>query len=72
MAKTERLRRLRWRGDELIRTACQAYRRYLIPTVLSTGAWWIEKDGFLICHAKSLADAKTKIDGLLEDTKEGS
>lgn len=46
--------------------AGEAYRGYLIRHVLSTGAWWIEKDGFLICHAKDLADAKAKIDGLLD------
>ena len=42
-----------------------AYRGYLISTTLM-GHFFVEKDGQLICWAHDVADAKRKIDGLLD------
>lgn len=44
----------------------RSYRGYRIRTSYFSGAWWVERDGRLICYADSVEDAKRQVDGLLE------
>ena len=47
-------------------TGHEAYRGYLIMVNLLNGKTWIEKQGHLISWARSINDAKEKIDELLD------